>query len=139
LLRPDVLPHRYPFFFIDRIERIVPGVEGVFSALWSTNNYFSSNRVPPSFKQSLLLEMMAQAAGIVLISQQPSDKALQGQEGYLLKLDEVLFFDRPRAGDRMVIRVERTHSLGRLHRFCGQVRVVETLLVSGELTLWQDE
>jgi 3-hydroxyacyl-[acyl-carrier-protein] dehydratase len=139
LLRPDVLPHRYPFFFIDRIERIVPGEEGVFLALCSTNNYFSSNRVPPSFKQSLLLEMMAQAAGIVLISQRPPDKALQGREGYLLKLDGVIFFDRPRAGDRMVISAKKTHSLGRLHRFCGEVRVAETLLVSGELTLWQDE
>jgi 3-hydroxyacyl-[acyl-carrier-protein] dehydratase len=139
LLRPDVLPHRFPFLFIERIERIVPGVEGVFAAQWSADNYFSGNRAPSSFKQSLLLEMMAQAAGIVLISKQPPEKALQGQEGYLLKLDGVLFFDRPRAGDRMVIRVKKTHSLGRLHRFGGQVRVAETLLVSGELTLWQDE
>lgn len=139
MVRPEVLPHRYPFLFIDRIERIVPGEEGVFAAQWSANNYFSGNRAPASFKQFLLLEMMAQAAGIVLISQQPPGKAPQGREGYLLKLDGVLFFDFPRVGDRLVITVAKTHSLGKLHRFSGQVRAAETLLVSGELTLWQDE
>lgn len=139
MLRPEVLPHRYPFLFIDRIERIVPGKEGVFAAHWSANNYFAGNRAPASFTQFLLLEMMAQGAGIVLISRQPPEKASQGHEGYLLKLDSVLFIDLPREGDRIVITVEKTHSLGKLHRFSGQVRVAATLLVSGELTLWQDE
>jgi 3-hydroxyacyl-[acyl-carrier-protein] dehydratase len=139
LLRPDVLPHRYPFLFIDRVERIVPGVEGVFATNWSTNNYFSANRVPPSFKQSLLLEMMAEAAGLILISRQPPEEAFKGRKGFLLKMDRVLFFQIPREGDRMLIAIEKTHSLGKLHRFSGEVRAGETLLVRGELTLWQDE
>jgi 3-hydroxyacyl-[acyl-carrier-protein] dehydratase len=139
LLHPDVLPHRYPFLFIDRVERIVPGVEGVFATNWSTNNYFSANRVPPSFKQSLLLEMMAEAAGLILISRQPPEEAFRGREGFLLKMDRVFFYQIPREGDRMLIAIEKTHSLGKLHRFSGEVRVGETLLVRGELTLWQDE
>jgi 3-hydroxyacyl-[acyl-carrier-protein] dehydratase len=139
LLRPDVLPHRYPFLFIDRVERIVPGVEGVFATNWSTNNYFSANRVPPSYKQSLLLEMMAEAAGLILISRQPPEEAFKGREGFLLKIDRVLFFQIPREGDRMLITIEKTHSLGKLHRFSGEVRAGDTLLVRGELTLWQDE
>jgi 3-hydroxyacyl-[acyl-carrier-protein] dehydratase len=134
-----VLPHRYPFLFIDRVERIVPGVEGVFATNWSTNNYFSANRVPPSFKQSLLLEMMAEAAGLILISRQPPEEAFRGREGFLLKMDRVFFYQIPREGDRMLIAIEKTHSLGKLHRFSGEVRAGETLLVRGELTLWQDE
>jgi 3-hydroxyacyl-[acyl-carrier-protein] dehydratase len=139
MLSPEVLPHRYPFLFIDRIERIVPGKEGIFSANRSSDNFFSANRVPPSFSQSLLLEIMAQAAGIVLIGRQPREKAAEIHQGYLLKLDQVLFFQLPRMGDRMLITIEKTHSLGRLHRFSGEVRAGETLLVRGELTLWQDE
>ncbi len=139
MLSPEVLPHRYPFLFIDRIERIVPGKEGIFSANRSTDNFFSADRVPPSFSQSLLLEIMAQAAGIVLIGRQPLEKAAEVHQGYLLKLDQVLFFQLPRMGDRMLIAIEKTHSLGRLHRFSGEVRTGETLLVRGELTLWQDE
>ena len=139
MLSPEDLPHRYPFLFIDRIERIVPGKEGIFAANRSTDNFFSSNRVPPSFSQSLLLEMMAQAAGLILTSQQPPEEAFKGREGYLLKMDRVLFFQLPREGDRIVIAIEKTHSLGKLHRFSGEVRVEDTLLVRGELTLWQDE
>jgi 3-hydroxyacyl-[acyl-carrier-protein] dehydratase len=139
LRRLDVLPHRYPFFFIDRIERIVPGKEGTFSVNRSTDGFFSSNRVPPSFSQSLLLEMMAQAAGLILTSQQPSEEPFKDRQGYLLKMDRVLFFHLPREGDRLLITIEKTHSLGKLHRFSGEVRVGDTLLVSGELTLWQGE
>ena len=139
MLSPEDLPHRYPFLFIDRIERIVPGKEGVFAVNRSTDNFFSSNRVPPSFTQSLLLETMAQAAGLLLISRQPPEEAFKGREGYLLKMDQVLFFQLPREGDRMLIAIEKTHSLGRLHRFSGEVRVEDILLVRGELTLWQDE
>lgn len=139
LLRPEALPHRYPFLFMDRIERIVPGKEGIFAVNWSTDNFFSSNRVPPSFSQSLLLEMMAEAAGLILISSQPLDEASKGRDGFLLKMDRVLFFQLPREGDRMVIAIEKTHSLGKLHRFSGEVRTGDSLLVSGELTLWQDE
>lgn len=139
MLSPEDLPHRYPFLFIDRIERIVPGKEGIFAVNRSTDNFFSANRVPPSFSQSLLLEMMAEAAGLILISSHPSEEAFKGREGFLLKMDRVLFFQLPREGDRMVIAVEKTHSLGKLHRFSGEVRVGDILLVSGELTLWQDE
>jgi 3-hydroxyacyl-[acyl-carrier-protein] dehydratase len=139
MLSPEVLPHRYPFLFIDRIERLVPGKEGIFAVNRSTDNFFSATRVPPSFSQSLLLEIMAQAAGIVLISRQPLEKAAEVHQGYLLRLDQVLFFQLPREGDRMLIAIERTHSLGKLHRFSGEVRAGETLLVRGELTLWQDE
>jgi 3-hydroxyacyl-[acyl-carrier-protein] dehydratase len=139
MLSPEVLPHRYPFLFIDRIEQLVPGKEGVFAVNRSTNNFFSANRVPPSFSQSLLLEIMAQAAGLVLIGRQPLEKAAEVHQGYLLKMDQVLFFQLPREGDRMLIAIEKTHSLGKLHRFSGEVRAGETLLVRGELTLWQDE
>jgi len=139
MLSPEDLPHRYPFLFIDRIEWIVPGKEGIFAVNRSTDNFFSANRVPPSFSQSLLLEMMAEAAGLILISRQPPEEAFKGREGFLLKMDRVLFFQLPREGDRMLIAIEKTHSLGKLHRFFGEVRVGDTLLVSGELTLWQDE
>jgi 3-hydroxyacyl-[acyl-carrier-protein] dehydratase len=139
LLSPDVLPHRYPFLFIDRIERIVPGREGIFASNRSTDNFFSSNRVPPTFGQSLLVELMAQAAGLILISRQPSGKAFADPQGYLLRMDRVLFFQLPREGDRLLIAMEKTHSLGKLHRFSGEVRAGETLLVRGELTLWQEE
>jgi len=139
MLSPEDLPHRYPFLFIDRIERIVPGKEGIFAVNRSTDNFFSSNRIPPSFSQSLLVEMMAQAAGLILISRQLPEEAFKGREGYLLQMDRVLFFQLPREGDRLLIAIEKTHSLGKLHRFFGEVRVGDTLLVSGELTLWQDE
>jgi len=139
MLSPEDLPHRYPFLFIDRIERIVPGKEGIFAVNRSTDNFFSANRVPPSFSQSLLLEMMAEAAGLILISRQPPEEAFKGREGFLLKMDRVLFFQLPREGDRMLIAIEKTHGLGKLHRFFGEVRAGDTLLVRGELTLWQDE
>ena len=98
MLSPEDLPHRYPFLFIDRIERIVPGKEGIFAVNRSTDNFFSSNRVPPSFSQSLLLEMMAQAAGLILISRQPPEEAFKGREGLSTQNGSGFVFSTPPGG-----------------------------------------
>ena len=132
------LPHRFPFFFIDRVERIVPGEEGVFSAGWSADNYYLSDRTPASFFQALLLEMAAQAAGIVLLALEPEWTEDKPRGGYLLGLNRVAFPHPPSGRERLQITVKKTRSLGKMLRFAGQVTEGENLLVQGELTLWEE-
>ena len=132
------LPHRFPFFFIDRIDRIVPGQEGDFGAAWSAGNYYLSDRVPPSFFQALLLEMMAQAAGMILLARESDPLENKARGGYLLRLDQVTFPHRPFRKDRLTIAVKKTRSLGKMQRFSGRVTEGDTVLVQGELTIWEE-
>ena len=132
------LPHRFPFFFIDRVKRIVPGEEGVFSAGWSVDNYYLSARVPPSFFQALLLEMAAQAAGMVLLALDPDPTEDKPRGGYLLGLNRVDFPQPPAGTERLIVSVRKTRALGKMLRFSAQVTEGENLVVQGELTLWED-
>ncbi|MBI5584615.1 MAG: hypothetical protein HY892_12425 [Deltaproteobacteria bacterium] len=132
------LPHRFPFFFIDRVERIIPGEEGVFSVAWSADNYYLSDRTPPSFFQALLLEMTAQAAGMVLLALEPEWTEDKPRGGYLLGLNRVTFPQPPAGKERLIVFVKKTRSLGKMLRFSSQVTEGENLLVQGELTLWEE-
>ncbi|MCU0578952.1 MAG: hypothetical protein MUF69_05325 [Desulfobacterota bacterium] len=132
------LPHRFPFFFVDRVERIVPGEEGVFSMGWSANNYYLSDRTPASFFQALLLEMAAQAAGMVLLALDTEWQEDKPRGGYLLGLNRVTFPHPPGGRERLVVSVKKTRSLGKMLRFSGQITEGGTLLAQGEWTLWEE-
>jgi 3-hydroxymyristoyl/3-hydroxydecanoyl-(acyl carrier protein) dehydratase len=132
------LPHRFPFFFIDRAERIVPGEEGVFSMGWSADNYYLSERTPASFFQALLLEMAAQAAGMVLLALDTDWTEDKPRGGYLLGLNRVTFPHPPTGKERLIVSVKKIRSLGKMLRFSSQVTEGENLLVQGELTLWEE-
>jgi 3-hydroxymyristoyl/3-hydroxydecanoyl-(acyl carrier protein) dehydratase len=132
------LPHRFPFFFVDRVERIVPGEEGVFSVGWSADNYYLSDRTPATFFQALLLEMAAQAAGMVLLALDTDWAEDKPRGGYLLGLNRVTFPNPPSGRERLTVSVFKNRSLGKMLRFSSQVTEGETLLAQGELTLWEE-
>jgi 3-hydroxymyristoyl/3-hydroxydecanoyl-(acyl carrier protein) dehydratase len=123
---------------VDRVERIVPGEEGVFSMGWSANNYYLSDRTPASFFQALLLEMAAQAAGMVLLALDTEWQEDKPRGGYLLGLNRVTFPHPPGGRERLVVSVKKTRSLGKMLRFSGQITEGGTLLAQGEWTLWEE-
>lgn len=135
----DLLPHRFPFFFIDRVEELVSGEEGVFQASWSMDNFYLSDRIPPSFFQVLLPEMMAQAAGLILLARESLSPEAKNRGGYLLRLDNLVFPRLPVLGEGLRIAVKKTRSLGKMQRFSGRVHSGEALVAQGNLTLWQED
>ena len=61
------LPHRYPFLFVDRVVAIEPGVSIEAYKNLSINEPYFDGHFPgnPVFPGVLLVEAMAQAAGIL--------------------------------------------------------------------------
>lgn len=61
------LPHRYPFLLVDRVVELVPGETIVAYKNLSINEPFFDGHFPgnPVFPGVLLLEAMAQAAGLL--------------------------------------------------------------------------
>jgi len=61
------LPHRYPFLLVDRVVEVHPGKSIVAYKNLSVNEPFFNGHFPdnPIFPGVLLLEAMAQAAGIL--------------------------------------------------------------------------
>jgi 3-hydroxyacyl-[acyl-carrier-protein] dehydratase len=99
------LPHRYPFLLVDRVVELNPGESIVAYKNLTVNEPFFDGHFPeqPVFPGVLLLEAMAQAAGILgfkTMNKTPAD----GSMYYFVGTDK-LRFKRPCVpGDRVMLR-----------------------------------
>lgn len=99
------LPHRYPFLLVDRVVEISLGESIVAYKNLSINEPFFNGHFPdkPVFPGVLLLEAMAQAAGILgfkTMDKTPADGSIY----YFVGADN-LRFKRPCVpGDRVMLR-----------------------------------
>jgi 3-hydroxyacyl-[acyl-carrier-protein] dehydratase len=99
------LPHRYPFLLVDRVVELVPGESIVAYKNLSVNEPFFDGHFPdrPVFPGVLLVEAMAQAAGI--LGFKTMDKTPEDGSIYYFVGADGLRFKRPcLPGDRVMLR-----------------------------------
>ena len=99
------LPHRYPFLLVDRVVELVPGESIVAYKNLSINEAFFDGHFPgkPIFPGVLLLEAMAQAAGI--LGFKTKNKTPEDGSIYYFAAADELRFRRPCVpGDRVMLR-----------------------------------
>lgn len=101
-----LLPHRYPFLMIDRVEEVDPGERAVAVKCVTVNEPHFQGHFPqtPIMPGVLITEAFAQTAGIVALS---AHEDLAGKTVFLLGLDKVRFRKPVRPGDRLVITAEK--------------------------------
>ena len=118
----SLLPHRYPFLMIDRVEELEPGERAVAIKCVSVNEPQFQGHFPqaPIMPGVLITEAFAQTAGIVALS---AHEELAGATVYLLGLDKVRFRKPVRPGDRLVITAEKDS----VNRGIWKFRVVATV------------
>lgn len=115
------LPHRYPFLMLDRIVAWEPGVAACAITRVS--------RFVPSFPQMLLVECVAQLAGIAVAGS-------EGELGFLAAVDRASFSGAGLTGETLEVSARVVKSFGRLHLVAGEVsadgrRVLEVALTMG--------
>jgi 3-hydroxyacyl-[acyl-carrier-protein] dehydratase len=120
----QLLPHRYPFLMVDRIERIV-GIESAVGIKNVTANepqfqgHFPGRPIMPGV---LLIEGIAQTAGAICINaaglEQPSLV-------YFLTIDQCKFRRPVTPGDVVEYHVKKLRQRGTLWKYSGEVRVGE--------------
>src|SRR5215471_11874098 len=100
----DILPHRYPMLLVDRIEELEPervvGIKNV-----TINEPFFSGHFPdfPVMPGVLIVEAMAQVAGVLVLSQIPD----RHSKLVLLASVEQARFRKPvRPGDQLRIEMK---------------------------------
>lgn len=99
------LPHRYPFLLVDRVVELTPGESIVAYKNLSINEPFFNGHFPgkPIFPGVLLLEAMAQAAGI--LGFRSKNKTPEDGSIYYFAAADELRFKRPCVpGDRVMLR-----------------------------------
>lgn len=126
-----ILPHRYPFLLVDRIISIVPGESIVGIKNVTANEEFFNGHFPqkPVMPGVLLVEAMAQVAGVLFLSQ-PEHK---GKVPFFCGIDKVRFRRPVVPGDRVEFNVKVLKVRGSTGKVEAEARVDGELVTGGEL------
>ena len=100
------LPQRYPMIMVDRVKELEPGKRIVALKNVSVNEPYFSGHFPhrPIMPGVLILEAMAQAAGILVFSAE-DDKNMQDHLYYYVGIDNARFKRPVVPGDQLEIEV----------------------------------
>ena len=101
----EYLPHRYPFLLVDRVVELTPGESIVAFKNMSINEVLFQGHFPdqPVFPGVLIIEAMAQAAGILgfkTMDKKPADGSIY----YFVGVDKVRFRRPVVPGDRLDLK-----------------------------------
>jgi 3-hydroxyacyl-[acyl-carrier-protein] dehydratase len=118
-----VLPHRYPFLLIDRIERINGDESCVGIKNVTFNEPFFQGHFPgqPVMPGVLLLEGMAQSAGAICTFALGGDKP--PSRVYFLTIDKAKFRRPVVPGDRVEFHMKKINKRKSMWWFRGEARV----------------
>ncbi|MCF6178374.1 MAG: 3-hydroxyacyl-ACP dehydratase FabZ [Geopsychrobacter sp.] len=127
-----VLPHRYPFLLVDRLEEIEEGVKCIGYKNVTINEPFFQGHFPdhPIMPGVLILEAMAQVGGAYVAA---SNTENQGKVTYFVGLDKVRFRKPVRPGDQLRLEVELLSSRRGIYVFFGRAYVGDSLVTEAEL------
>lgn len=123
----NILPHRYPFLFVDKIMDLAPGKSA------TGLKAVTSNEDILLFSPSLIIEAMAQVAGITLSFN--NQHRAGDYSGYLIEVKDFSFLEEIHIGDRLFLDIELTQKFGNLFRFTGKARAGDRIIAKGELSI----
>jgi 3-hydroxyacyl-[acyl-carrier-protein] dehydratase len=116
-----LIPHRYPFLLVDRIEELEPGVRAVGTKNVTQNEPFFEGHFPeyPVMPGVLIVEAMAQvgAVGVMAVEEYREKLAL------FAGIDKVRFRRQVVPGDVLTMEVEIERLKGRVGRGKGSAKV----------------
>ncbi len=94
-----ILPHRYPFLFIDKIVELEEDKRAVGIKNVTINDYFFKGHFPgkPIMPGVLIIEAMAQVGGVLMLSK----PANYGKLAYFMSMDKVKFRRTVLPGDQL--------------------------------------
>jgi 3-hydroxyacyl-[acyl-carrier-protein] dehydratase len=116
-----IIPHRYPFLLVDRIEELEPGVRAVGIKNVTQNEPFFQGHFPdyPVMPGVLIIEAMAQVGAVgVMAGGEHADKLT-----LFAGIDGVRFRRQVVPGDVLTMEVEIDRLKGRVGRGTGRAAV----------------
>ncbi|GAF74313.1 unnamed protein product, partial [marine sediment metagenome] len=100
----QILPHRYPFLLVDRVLEFKEGKRIVGVKNVTINEHFFTGHFPgrPIMPGVLIIESMAQTAGILMLSGQKN----RGKLAYFMSMDKVKFRKTVVPGDQLLLKID---------------------------------
>lgn len=128
----SLIPHRYPFLLVDRIEDIEPGKRAVGLKNVTQNEPFFQGHFPdyPVMPGVLIVEAMAQVGAVGVMA----DESYRQKLALFAGIDGVRFRRQVVPGDTLRMEVEITRLKGSIGRGSGSATVGGERVCEGELT-----
>ncbi len=127
----ELIPHRYPFLLVDRIEELEPGVRALGKKNVSQNEPFFQGHFPdyPVMPGVLIIEALAQVGAVgVMAGGEHRDKL-----ALFAGIDGVRFRRQVLPGDVLALEVEIGRLKGRAGRGTGRATVGDERVCEAEL------
>ncbi|MEW6601631.1 MAG: 3-hydroxyacyl-ACP dehydratase FabZ [Nitrospirota bacterium] len=126
-----ILPHRYPFLLIDRINDINPKVKAVGLKNVTANEQFFQGHFPgyPIMPGVLIVEAMAQVAGILAFH-----SGAQGNSVYFMSIEKAKFRKPVVPGDQLRFEVNVVQNRSNVWKFSGQAFVDDQVVAEADFT-----
>ena len=126
-----MLPHRYPFLLVDRVLEIVPKQRLVALKNVTVNEGFFNGHFPqrPVMPGVLIIESMAQAAGLVMLTEEEH----KGKIPYFTGIDKARFRKTIVPGDQIIIEIDVIRIKGNIGKVKAVAKVDNQIATEAEL------
>lgn len=130
----ELLPHRYPFLMIDRVEDMALGESATGIKNVTINEPFFIGHFPgmPVMPGVLIVEAMAQTAAALVMHS--LGEAAHGKPVYFMTVDDARFRKPVVPGDVLKIHVLRTRNRRNVWKFSGEAKVNGNLVASASFS-----
>jgi beta-hydroxyacyl-ACP dehydratase FabZ len=129
MLPANILPHSYPFIFIDRILEVKEGVSITCLKNVTINEEFLSGHFKenPVMPGVLIIEAMAQASGLII--------ATERKGAYLTRVKDARFKNLVMPGDQLIIKASLIQKFFPMYVFEVEAFVNDEVVSEAEITL----
>ncbi|MDE0800886.1 MAG: 3-hydroxyacyl-ACP dehydratase FabZ [Rhodospirillaceae bacterium] len=123
-----MIPHRYPFLLVDRVEDVVRGESAVGVKNVSINEPFFQGHFPsrPVMPGVLIVEAMAQTAAVLVVDSLGEDA--EGKLVYFMTIDNARFRRPVEPGDQLRLTCTKVRQRSNVWKFSGVAKVGDTVV-----------
>jgi len=132
----EILPHRYPFLLVDRVNTLDKGEQIIAFKNVSISEPVFQGHFPghPIYPGVMILEGLAQAGGLLAFQSMDLSKEEAAEKVvYFMSIDKAKFRKPVRPGDRLEYRVSVIKRKGAIWMFDGKAYVDDQLVSEAEL------
>ncbi len=130
-----ILPHKYPFLLVDRVDSIVNGESIEAYKNISISDQVFQGHFPghPIYPGVLIIEGMAQAGGVLAFKSVADESEFANKVVYFMSIDKAKFRSPVMPGDKLIYKLSVIKHKGNIWVLDGKAFVDEKLVAEAEL------